>query len=355
MKIYFFRNYAFLFLICVLTSACHESKLDNTMFNSFKKEIKLESKSLNISEFYRIANLEIIDTFLIVIDSHTTDNYISLFHKDNLNLIKSFCPRGKGPNEISQVGTHAIDKENRIINIINWDKNILWQYKIDSILCDSTYEPYSISFPQKHYPIYDLVINNKEEWYGIPHPEDSLILYFDQSGKEIISFGSNLIAKKPINYKTQYSSSLPRIFACINHKINKMVVAYLYFDILSIYDLNYENNVITRIGPDNINFEEQLQLKNKRYYGYFSHPRFDDKYIYVLYHGHQGFSLVDNNIVLYYPNEIFMFDWSGVPLRRIILDHSICSFVLDREKQRLIAFTFDQEMSFITYDLKEFY
>ena len=103
-------------------SACKESELDKIEFNSFKEEIKLESKSLNITEYYRMVDLEIIDTFLIVINSHTTDNFVSLFHKDKLNLITTFCPRGKGPHEIYYVGTHAMDEENRTINIIDWEK-----------------------------------------------------------------------------------------------------------------------------------------------------------------------------------------------------------------------------------------
>ena len=349
------KNYSLLLLIIVLIPACHTPNEKNPLFDSFKEEIRLESENLNIGKYYRMPDLEIIDTFLIVIDSHTTDNFVSLYHTDNLNLIKTFCPRGRGPNEIYHVGTQAIDEDKRIINIMDWNKNILWLYEIDSILNNHLYIPSSIYFPQKYYPILDLVIYNKEKLYGIPHPGDSLILYFNQDGKEIASFGNNIIKRNSINYNDFFSSKLPRFFARINHHNNKMVVGYLYFDILSIFDLNFGDKVISRVGPDKIEFEEQLQLENNPRWGYFSPPRFDDEYIYVLYHGHQGFSWVDNNIVLYYPNEIFMFDWTGVPLRRLILDKSICSFALDKEKHRIIAYTFDQEMSFISYDLKEFY
>ena len=351
------KYYIIPIFLCVLVSACMKSELDGTFIRSFKEEIRLESKDLDISMFFRIPYLEIMDSFLIVIDKQTPDKYVSLFHKDNLHLIKQFCDRGKGPFEIAQVSTHAVDEKNRIVYLIDWEKNILWQYKIDSVLIDSTYNPTPImSFLPKYSPIYDLVINNKKEWYGIPHPGDSLILYFNQSGKEICNFGLNLISLKSNEYnKTQYSPDLPKIFTLINHDINKLAVVYIYFDIFSIYDLNNEYDVIHRIGPDKIDYEEQLLLKNKRYFGYFSPPRFDDKFIYILYHGHQPFSIVNNKPVLYYPDEIFMFDWSGTPLKKIILDHSICTFAFDRDKQRIIAYTYDQEMSFIEYDLKEFY
>jgi len=52
---------------------------------------------------------------------------------------------------------------------------------------------------------------------------------------------------------------------------------------------------------------------------------------------------------------IHVFDWTGKPVAKLHVDHQICSFVVDRENQRIIAYAEDMENSLVTYDISILY
>jgi len=203
--------------------------------------------------------------------------------------------------------------------------------------------------PKKLYPMMELA-NYNSELFAIPDPLGEVQLYFFNRKGEEVSIIENMDIK---DIQESFFSDLTRTHNRIHPEKDKMVTVYRYFDRMIIRDLK-SDQFIEVTGPDHIDLKEQLAAhEHERLKGYTTQPKFDDRFIYLFYNGGPG-AHVDfekGKVSALYGKKIHVFDWDGNPVMRLILDHQISNFVVDKENRRIIAFAVDAEENMISYDI----
>ena len=144
-------------------------------------------------------------------------------------------------------------------------------------------------------------------------------------------------------------------FFTVNPEKKQIAVGYNLKDHLISYNLKGKK-IFKKIGPDGI----QPTYKNlykpderKAYESLIS----DQDYIYCLYSGREAWHYKDgstslNNIKENYPKSILIFDWEGNPKLRVNLSHECRDFIIDKETNRLITLSLEEE-PFHVYDFSK--
>jgi len=340
-----------LILINLIISMANCNYKDEIRFKSFPIEVEIASTTLPLNKNYHNSFIAIVDSLLLIICPYSTTNFVHIYNKNNLQHIKSFCHKGKGPNEISMIGPYSLDKKNKNFWIVDFSRNSVWKYALDSLLKNLHYEPVITRIPRDFYPIMSIANFNSESLI-VPDPLGKhLVSIFNSDGKLLKNFGLK-------NFQGVRSnglfSELSRFHISIHPEKEKLVVVYRHVDIISVYDLNNEDELISLLGPDKIEIKNQLKLSDGELItAYDGVAYLCDDYIFAPYHGKLIFTISDNNIDIVYPNEIHVFNWEYEPVMKLILDHQFCSFVVDRPNGRLIAFAVDSEENIVSYDIEQ--
>ena len=336
-------------LLLLLFTVC--KKQENIIeFKSFPDEYNLKGEKLNLIIYTHAVRFELLDSLLFTLNPYDEHFFISIYNKNTLQHIKSFCKRGKGPWEKVSSGNWSLDKDNGILWVSDFQKVNLWGYYIDSLLKFPDYTPTTIiSLPKKLNPMMGVASFNSE-LFAVPDPFGEVqLFFFDKNGEQV-----SVMEKMDIKDTDDlFLSELTRTQNRIHPGKEKIVMVYRNFDRMIIRDLKSDNFIET-IGPDHIDPKKQLALyEHERFDGYDGKPKFDEDYIYALYEGTIG-TKVDfetGKMSAVYSKNIHIFDWDGNPVMKLILDHEVSAFVIDKENKRIIAFAVDAEDNIISYDI----
>jgi len=134
---------------------------------------------------------------------------------------------------------------------------------------------------------------------------------------------------------------------------DKVVLPYRYTDIIEIYDIANQS-WITIQGPEQFNIEYEVgtrfgnnfMVKVEESRKAFQNGAVSDNYIYLLYSGH-------NHASEYWAKGryIFVYDWDGNPVRKIILDRYVYDFGISNDDKTI--YSYDPETGYvITSDLQ---
>lgn len=121
---------------------------------------------------------------------------------------------------------------------------------------------------------------------------------------------------------------------------DKAVLACRYADQIEIFDVRNQKRLIVVKGPENyepdvthINIEgNDMIQRNENTRFAFVNGAVNDKYIYLLYSGNQHES--QNKIDGKY---IYVYDWKGLPVAKLILDRYISGFAISENNSELYA------------------
>lgn len=338
-----------LILLVLLFLSCRK-QTNIIKFKSFPDEYELKGEKLNLVIYTHGVRFALLDSLLIIRNSFDMHFFLSIYNKNTLQHIKSFCKKGKGPWEMVSVGYWSLDKNNGILWVFDFHKNDLWGYYIDSLLKFPDYKPTTIiSLPRKLYPVME-VTNYNSELFAIPDPHGEIQLsFYNKEGEEV-----SVMEKMDIkDIDNSFLSDLTRTHNRIHPGKEKMVMVYRKFDRMIIRDLKSEN-FIEIIGPDHIDPKKQLALyDHETMDGYDAKPKFDKDYIYALYQGtiSTNVDFDSGKMSAVYSKNIHIFDWDGKPVMKLILDHEVSDFVIDKENKRIIAFATDAQDNIISYDI----
>ncbi len=322
-------------------------------FDKFPNTIELKGHIIPIEYQAKFAALDVIDQYLIVSDYYPRDRLVHVFNKNSGKKIISFGKVGKGPSELLTSSRKILDPLNRNLWMGDIQRMKLWCFYLDSAISDANYVPWSIVLPRNIYPILDLS-TCRSEYFIIPSLRgDYLYGTYNRKGENTGIHGQNQIQG---GVDIGFISDISRINTLVNPENNRMVVAYRYFDLIEIYDLVSHTPLAEIRGPDHL--KKNLQIKrgrenNNAINAYELGMSSDERYFYCLYNGRPTRSGNEGIPDVYYPRTIHVFDWDGNPVARLILDREICSFALDRERNRIIAFAVNGPFNFVEYPLPE--
>jgi len=107
-KIFPQRLFVFIFVVTLLHSCnTYRENSGEIVFNRFPDEINLSSVPLPVEYFFKAGRLEVVDSFLLVVDTWTSDCFIKIFNINSGKLLRTLCPRGKGPSETEFVSSFS--------------------------------------------------------------------------------------------------------------------------------------------------------------------------------------------------------------------------------------------------------
>lgn len=126
---------------------------------------------------------------------------------------------------------------------------------------------------------------------------------------------------------------------------NKAVLAYRFTDVVEIFDLNTEVGIIIQ-GPERFEVDyqpsgEQMFRNDKTRFAFVGGGgTVTNKYIYLFYSGE-----LTKKKDSFYANSIFVYDWFGNPVKKIVLDRKVKGLAISEDDYTL--YTCDLNTGFI--------
>jgi hypothetical protein len=283
------------------------------------------------------------DSLLILVDN-TTDCFVQIYHKDNLDKIAENIPRGIGPDERLNCWTLQMDSE--YVWAFDMQLRKLTAYEKKDFYTESKIKPEkAVDFLE--WPIAVVSLRNEKFVASCLTDETNLLSVFDEN--------ANRDTTLSVDYPKLKHESIPdflkkrsfenRIF--YDYRSNKIVVFYVYTDIIDVYD--DELKLIARIqGPDRFVPELKREnnhvsaIKNRTRIGYLNGAVTPSE-IWALYYGiypEPGKDL---------QNRIFVFDYNGKPLRFYELEYPVFNFCIDEKNRLLYGLTENPEISVVKF------
>lgn len=332
------KKIAVYILLAILTAACHSPKeqiKDCTHFllSDFGMPIELKGEIMPIDTLWKPTKIWCTDSLLITTDMYT-DYFVQIYHK-NGNKVAENIPRGTGPNE--RLGCWSLQIEDELIWSLDMQLSTMTAYKKDEFLTQSNTIPYkTLHFENGGITTLAVLPNNTFIGSDIADKKN-LLSFYNSSAIQDTTKRSPFPQFRLENPSENLNKRMFEYRIFYNKKNDKLVLFYVYTDIIEIY--NSKGELEKRIqGPDNFvpEMEERYveggvfvkTIANKTKFAYATGVLTSNE-IWAFYYGispEPGKEL---------QNRLFVFDYNGTPLRVYNLEYPIFSFGVD-EKEKVI-------------------
>lgn len=317
-----------LLILSVYLVSCTQNKgevKDAVLFTykDFAPSIKLKGEILPTENLWKPIRIYYTDSVLATVDM-SRDYFVQIYNKENLNLIAENVPRGIGPNERLNCWTLQINSD--YIWTFDIQTQKMTAYSKDSFLSNTNVLP-DKTVTIDDAPVGMVSLSNKTFVASCLADDKSLLSLYDYNGKR-----NNALKPPYPQFKIENVSNIreKRLFENriqYNEENNKIVVFYVYTDIIEIYDENL--NLLSRIqGPDH--FTPELGIRDNFIHTIKGQTKFayslgclTSTEIWALYYG------VSPEKEMELPTQIFVFDYNGKPLRSYNLEYPISTFCID--------------------------
>lgn len=339
-------------VITFLLSSCfrQQSPIGATLFvpEDFTSQIILDCEDVSFAEpALRPVKLSVIDSFLILINAHTTP-FIQRFNLSNLEQTGEFISFGSGPDEM--IAPFGLFADASGVHILDGGKQELFIYPIaDFCFQDEPQKMRSIRFKE--------FIDNAAEltdgrFVGTVRQEGhKRLTFYDSNGAFLNTEGAYPFSGLLESEKSQLLLAGSSCSLITNEKKDKICIAYMLSDLIEIYDVN--GQLLKRIqGPDHFfpdlssketdAIQQVKHNKDKTRDAYFSPVAYRNE-IYVLYSGR--FYDPDNHDMK--SDQIFVFDWEGNPQRCYKLTSPVYAFTIDQQNGILYGLSDNPEFHVI--------
>lgn len=327
-----------------LSVACKKNQTDYH-FSKFPNTVNLTGNPIRINNQFKGCFPNCLDSLLILTSIQGLKKQVLIYNLNTFNYLGNAINLGRGPNEISSIGHIIIDKNKRIIWCQDLVKRSLWRFVIDSILLKEDYFPlYSSKIPDIP-ALLQLGTYNDSIFSFTGNDPDKLISFFNFQGEIIdtlnIENKINLYQSNELSYETKNFTAYYTYL--INEITGRIAIIYKFSDVIVILDK--DGNIIKKLfGPGHINqipdYHSNQIITN-------SVSICDNDYIFCLYRNNKLFD--DTDIRPIFSNEINIYSWDGEPLLKIHCDHTIMTFTIDHENERIITFSPDMD-ELMSYD-----
>lgn len=329
----------YIFVIAIICCSCQEPKSSQNKvieFHQFPKETTLELHNFIEYQGGVLSRMFLRDTMLIVYNWRGKGGYF--FYEYGLNSklnIGKYFPLGRGPGKALGSLSAGLYKNNLWMYDISLNKIILTDLTTKSQQTN-TYKEYP--FPEKYYNI-QFITDSKLLANGNYEMSDTFQEIDLNLHKVTASYGVLLDTSKNIPFYAWKRANEGLL--SLKPTSDKAATAHMWSDKIEILDLKTKQGVTIK-GPENFNPEfvsfksdtnQDLIGRNEKSRNAFSCLTTTDKYIYALFSGNNMTSPYIN-----YGKTIFIYDWSGKPVREIKLDRYISSFVVSKDDRTVYAY-----------------
>ena len=334
--------YSLVFLVFVeIIIGCNIKNKQIDKKNSVYYHDKIDSLNFkNLFEFSKGYRCQISfsdSNFILANRGIGTGYFLYNYSLKNKSLSEGYLEIGKGPNEI--LGPRQVLIHNGYL----WINDITLK-KILSIKLENAISRKNLQFNEYRFEDKYLMINmiDSSRFYSTGSLNSPFrIQEIDINTEEVINEYSkyeNIPRDLPIHaykYANQFLSYL-------STECNRLVMAYLYKDLIEIYDFNSDSLISIR-GEDGFDVEYSVE-GNKAVFNKKSRSAYIDiyatqKYIYVSYSGQ--FIMGKPR----YAKCIKVFNWDGEMIRSFMFDEKILSFYVSDNDKYLYAY--DSETGYI--------
>jgi hypothetical protein len=325
-----------IFFVIIFLESCKHSVTENN-FALFPLELNLKGTPIELNEVFIGCIMYTHDSLLILTSIRGSENQILIY---DLNTFKFYAATGKigrGPGEISSVSYAIMDRNNGDILYQDMAKHLILRFEVDSILNSASYYPkISTPIPEEKFLIYfDKYSDNL--YSCISDKPGKLISFFNNDGTilDSLDIEDKVVLYEPSKVSLESRIYMASYFYAINDIKNRIAIIYTRSDVIAILDM--DGNVLKRVnGPgktDQIpSYSGQDQIITTTFI------KSDSDFIYCLYKNKLPFD-EKTGMIPTEANELNIYNWEGVPMAKLIFDHPVQTFIIDRVNNRVITYS----------------
>lgn len=310
-------------------------------FSNFPEEKNIVFEKLSEYKAGNPRILHLIDSTMIIFNyGKNTESYFYNFYLTNNSFSEGYLKKGRGPTEAfggyctGIVGNNIWVYDVTLKKILMLDKTAALNGEIKLI----------DSYPVKD-NYYQIAFIDSSKYFACGKVDSRYkIQEIDLLGTILNEYGE--FKYVPSNIPLDALKDAYHSFFYIKPSGDKMALAYLYTDVLEIYNLKEQFSNIAIQGPANIELNFKVGERNN--YNYmeknenirktFLAGAVTDEYIYLAY---SGVSYAEkekiNNCY-----SIFIYDWSGNPVKKLNFNTPILSLVVSKDNKTIYSFSLDE-------------
>lgn len=308
-------------------------------FRKFPNELKLHFNEYLKTNINTVRGILITDSSIILTDDDgLQDGYFFWeYSKSSKNVIGKYIKGGTKKGMTLGPLCFGLTKDNKLfIRDISLRKIIL--ANLDKKLFQDTLETEEFSANEFNYS--EVVLDEKRSLRSsILDTSKYLVNLIDITTDTVITkFG--ILNEPPNNIPFGSWKHANMNFMYSKPDLSKVILACRYTDKITIYDLKTKKG-ISAIGPDNLEISflpikagiRYMSQPTEQTYYTFRSGFTTNKYIYLLYYGKKNDSKnhIDGDI-------IFVYDWNGIPIKKLFLDRMIQGFAISSDDENIYAF-----------------
>jgi hypothetical protein len=319
-------------------------------YGDFGVPVELKGEIMQIDTVWKPTRIGCRDSLLILVES-TDDYLVHVFHREKGYQTARNMPYGIGPDERLNCWS------------LQFDTKQVWTFDMQTGAM--TAYPAPDFFTRSHVPP-SRTVRLKDGVTGVIALPDGRMVASTLSDTENLLTVYDITGQKDTSIYISYPelNDMPldgyqakwffenRI--CYNEKSDRIVLFYVYTDLIEIYDSRLRR--LARIqGPDSFVPElKEWEMDGKKQMSTVAHKTkfaylsgwLTDMEIWTLYYGtvpEQGKELQDR---------IFVYDYTGKPLRCFHLDYPVSTFCVDGENQVIYGLSEQPEPCVIKFKIR---
>lgn len=343
----------FLFLFLLLSTVGCNQHADNKLDNIFKgiegsslkaKQIQFEESQMSLDFMFE---MQYFDSILFI-NEFPNPWYCMKIVNLHTGEIFPFAEKGRGPGQMNgQAVSYSLDYKNRELYIT--DKKSFYVYSLDSIV-----RYHTLTRELRHFSF-----QHDSEYFMHPVYNQGRII----GGMYDKQFGVFDIKRDTLIKKGEYKEGGPMAWQSfyLAHPSQDRVAYFNYLSAgMGILDLTKDMDIsIIEILADELNARTQIDgntLKTKPIRGAkngYIAACASNQFIYVLYSGKEiNQSSLESLTSSFLSDRVYVFDWSGKPIKYYDLDCNVRSIAVDFNDDILYAASYENIPNLVYFVLK---
>lgn len=316
---------------------------DDLLNKAYLKGVVIDS-----TEMLNPFQIETYDDYLFV--SEPNNLLVSVYDLNENKVVRKIINKGKGPEELLSISSLQVYNRNLVAYCAG--TKVIHVYDIAQLF-DSIFSPVKVIQIESSMCDNARMLNDSVIVYNSAPP--ARVVYDLIESDSIYRIGDYSFLNNINHVPDTWLSQVFRNRMVCNGKSGKYALFNMFTDVVEFYEDTSLVKVL--IGPDK--FDADLELHNSgnismvrgklgstrdAYRSVYS----NDEYIFASY---SGTFVKDERYSL---DQIFVFDWNGEPISRVLLDLPIESFCINFKNKKLLGFNFQMGYPrLISYDLTD--